>query len=386
MLLYILVAGSIALSLASGLGLAGTAGVFRDGLLARGTLELLAIVTMIEMLTVLLEATGSLRRMLAGLRTLIDDARVLIAIVPSVLGLFPIPGGAILSAPMVGKYGDELGMGTDDKSALNLFFRHIFDQVFPFKPHLILAATVLNLPLFTLIGWQLPVSIAAALVGYWYMVGRKPRAPATPDVAPAPDERSRSMWVDSAPFLIPLILGIVLRVDFTYAMGAGVLFAIATQGNSALLKKMVSKGLRFRMLFILAAVMIFKTAVERSGVVGGLAEILSGYGVPPALLVGVLPMILGIATGLEVAVVAIGYPLLVGLIPAGEPMIPYILVMMVSNAVGATLSPAHLCMAAGNEYFKASLAGVIRWNLFPQGFRYLATVAFALAVGAWWRG
>lgn len=386
MLPYILVAGSIALSLASGLGLAGTAGVFRDGLLARGTLELLAIVTMIEMLTVLLEATGSLRRMLAGLRTLIDDARVLIAIVPSVLGLFPIPGGAILSAPMVGKYGDELGMGTDDKSALNLFFRHIFDQVFPFKPHLILAATVLNLPLFTLIGWQLPVSIAAALVGYWYMVGRKPRAPATPDVAPAPDERSRSMWVDSAPFLIPLILGIVLRVDFTYAMGAGVLFAIATQGNSALFKKMVSKGLRFRMLFILAAVMIFKTAVERSGVVGGLAEILSGYGVPPALLVGVLPMILGIATGLEVAVVAIGYPLLVGLIPAGEPMIPYILVMMVSNAVGATLSPAHLCMAAGNEYFKASLAGVIRWNLFPQGFRYLATVAFALAVGAWWRG
>jgi len=386
MLPYILVAGSIALSLASGLGLAGTAGVFRDGLLARGTLELLAIVTMIEMLTVLLEATGSLRRMLAGLRTLIDDARVLIAIVPSVLGLFPIPGGAILSAPMVGKYGDELGMGTDDKSALNLFFRHIFDQVFPFKPHLILAATVLNLPLFTLIGWQLPVSIAAALVGYWYMVGRKPRAPATPDVAPAPDERSRSMWADSAPFLIPLILGIVLRVDFTYAMGAGVLFAIATQGNSALLKKMVSKGLRFRMLFILAAVMIFKTAVERSGVVGGLAEILSGYGVPPALLVGVLPMILGIATGLEVAVVAIGYPLLVGLIPAGEPMIPYILVMMVSNAVGATLSPAHLCMAAGNEYFKASLAGVIRWNLFPQGFRYLATVAFALAVGAWWRG
>lgn len=104
------------------------------------------------------------------------------------------------------------------------------------------------------------------------------------------------------------------------------------------------------------------------------------------MLVGVLPMILGIATGLEVAVVAIGYPLLVGLIPAGEPMIPYILVMMVSNAVGATLSPAHLCMAAGNEYFKASLAGVIRWNLFPQGFRYLATVAFALAVGAWWRG
>lgn len=386
MLPYILVAGSIALSLASGLGLAGTAGVFRDGLLARGTLELLAIVTMIEMLTVLLEATGSLRRMLAGLRTLIDDARVLIAIVPSVLGLFPIPGGAILSAPMVGKYGDELGMGTDDKSALNLFFRHIFDQVFPFKPHLILAATVLNLPLFTLIGWQLPVSIVAALVGYWYMVGRKPRAPATPEVAPDREECSRSMWVDTAPFLIPLVLGTVFRVDFTYAMGAGVLFAVASQANESLIKQMMSKGLRFRMLFILAAVMIFKTAVERSGVVGGLAEILSGYGVPPALLVGVLPMILGIATGLEVAVVAIGYPLLVGLIPAGEPMMPYILVMMVSNAVGATLSPAHLCMAAGNEYFKASLAGVIRWNLFPQGFRYLATVAFALAVGAWWRG
>lgn len=385
MLGYILIAAALLLGLLTGSSLLQVAGYFAEGLLAWSTLQLLGVVTLIEMLTVFLQGTGSLERMLAALRRVFQDSRVLIALVPSVMGLFPVPGGAILSAPMVEKYGGEIGFGANTKAAVNLFFRHIWDQVFPFKPHLILAAAVLNIPLFTLIGWHLPVTVATMLLGYWYLVGRNPR-PRVPHEGNGVDLGvGRPLWVEVAPLLIPLVLALLLGIDFLFAMAAGLLFGLATQRISrGMLEKIVAKGVRPRLLFTLASVMVFKTVVEHSGLVRETAVLFTGMGIPLVLLTVALPLAVGVATGLEMAVVAMAFPLLVGMVPAGTPALPYILVMMVANAVGATLSPAHICMAAGNEYYGASLGRVVWLNLPPMLFRLVATLLFAWALAIYW--
>lgn len=156
-LVYILFLGGLVVCLATGNDIFQTAGIFARGVFEPSTLQLMGVITLIEMLTLFLQLTGSLQRILNALRKVFADSRVQIALVPTILGLFPVPGGAMLSAPMVGVYGDEIGIKANRKSAINLFFRHIWDQVFPFKPHLILGAAVLNIPLFTLIGWTLPL-------------------------------------------------------------------------------------------------------------------------------------------------------------------------------------------------------------------------------------
>src|SRR5208337_3550563 len=117
-LVYVLFAGALVLGLVTGKDFIQVAAIFSQGLLDPSTLQLLGVITLIEMLTIFLEFTGSLQRILVALRRVFADSRVLIALVPSLLGLFPVPGGAMLSAPMVGVYGDEIGFKGNRKSAV----------------------------------------------------------------------------------------------------------------------------------------------------------------------------------------------------------------------------------------------------------------------------
>jgi len=376
-LAYILLAGALVLCVATGKDIFQTAGIFAWGFFDPSTLQLMGVITLIEMLTIFLQLTGSLQRLLNALRKVFADSRVLIALVPTLLGLFPVPGGAMLSAPMVGVYGNEIGLKPNRKSAINLFFRHIWDQVFPFKPHLILGAAVLNIPLFTLIEWHLPVTLLSALVGYWYLIGRYPNPGAVPETREDSAE-GRALWVEVMPLLLPLILGLGFRIDFVYATAIGLLFGFLTQAVSRdVLGKVFKKGVRVQLVLLIAAVMIFKMALENSGVLKTISQALPGYGIPLVFLALALPLIISTATGMELVAVGMAYPMLVGLIPQGSPTLPYILIMMTSNAIGQTHSPVHICMVVGNEYFGASLRKVVKMSIVPQGFRLVATFLFA---------
>jgi hypothetical protein len=123
--------------------------------------------------------------------------------------------------------------------------------------------------------------------------------------------------------------------------------------------------------------MIFKVSLETSGLVKVWADLLSGYGIPLVLLSLVLPLMIGAVTGVELVAVGMAYPLLLGLIPPGTPVLPYVLIMMTANAIGQTHSPVHVCMVVGNEYFGAGLRKVVRLSLVPQGFRLVITLLFA---------
>lgn len=384
-LVYVLFAGALVLGLVTGKDFIQVAAIFSQGLLDPSTLQLLGVITLIEMLTIFLEFTGSLQRILVALRRVFADSRVLIALVPSLLGLFPVPGGAMLSAPMVGVYGDEIGFKGNRKSAVNLFFRHIWDQVFPFKPHLILAAAVVHIPLFTLIGWHLPITLFSVFIGYWYLIGRHSTPELVEQARSADRNGERPLWVEVAPLGIPLTLGLGFRIDFVYAMAAGLLFGLLTQPVSrSMLGKICKKGIRPQLLLILASVMIFKASLESSGLVKVLGDLLPGYGIPLVFLAFTLPLLISLATGIEIVAVGMAYPLLLGLVFPGAPVLPYVLIMMTANAIGQTHSPVHICMVVGNEYFGARLAKVIQMSLVPQGLRLVATFLFAWALSIYW--
>jgi integral membrane protein (TIGR00529 family) len=377
LLTYLLLIGSLVLCWATGKNISQTAKILAQGFFDPSTLQLMGVITLIEMLTIFLQLTGSLQRILNALRRVFADSRVLIALVPTLLGLFPVPGGAMLSAPMVGVYGDEIGLKPNRKSAINLFFRHIWDQVFPFKPHLILGAAVLNIPIFTLIGWHLPVTLLSALVGYWYLIGRHPRPEA---VLASQDESAggRPLWIEVMPLLLPLIVGLGFKIDFVYATAVGLLFGFLTQAVSRdILGKVLQKGIRVQLILLIGAVMIFKVSLESSGLLKTISQALPGYGIPLVFLALALPFMISTATGMELVAVGMAYPLLVGLVPERSSALPYILIMMTANAIGQTHSPVHICMVVGNEYFGAQLGKVVKMSIIPQGFRLMATFFFA---------
>jgi hypothetical protein len=69
------------------------------------TVLLAVIVGLILVLSSSLEKAGQMSRMLANFRDLIPSQRLKLTIFPALIGLLPMPGGAVFSAPMVKKMG-----------------------------------------------------------------------------------------------------------------------------------------------------------------------------------------------------------------------------------------------------------------------------------------
>ena len=72
------------------------------------TLSITLIVSLILVLSNSMELAGQMQRMLKNFQGLISSTRLNLIIFPALIGLLPMPGGAVFSAPMV----KELGIGS----------------------------------------------------------------------------------------------------------------------------------------------------------------------------------------------------------------------------------------------------------------------------------
>jgi hypothetical protein len=123
-----------------------------------------------------------------------------------------------------------------------------------------------------------------------------------------------------------------------------------------------------RMWLTVAGVFVFKGIIERSGASQEVGQVLLHLHIPLAWVAVLLPMIVGIISGLPIAYVGASFPILVTLITTmglAELRLPFIILAFVSGLTGSLLSPMHLCLILSNEYFNASWANVYRYLWLP---------------------
>ena len=93
------------------------------------TLALAVIVTLILILSSSMEEGGNMERLVENFRGLVTNPRLNLAIFPALIGLLPMPGGAIFSAPMVKELGNRSGLRPDQLSFINYWYRHIWGHI-----------------------------------------------------------------------------------------------------------------------------------------------------------------------------------------------------------------------------------------------------------------
>ena len=89
------------------------------------TLRVALAVILIMSLSELLRHTESLKELVKAFQALIPNGRIVIASLPALVGLLPMVGGAMFSAPMVDEVGDQLGIDQESKTFVNYWFRHL---------------------------------------------------------------------------------------------------------------------------------------------------------------------------------------------------------------------------------------------------------------------
>jgi len=374
----VLFIGSVLTAMLFRIGLKGFFSTLLESIVSPNTLTLVATVILIMFLGALLEKRGDLSRMVKSLRTLIWDTRLSMVIPSSIMGLLPMPGGALMSAPMLNEGEKGFNLTPAYKTYLNFWFRHIWEYFWPLYPGLILAATITQVPIFVLARFQFPLTLAAILAGLIFGLKKLPFR--------TPEHKSRKLLalkellLSTWHILIIIIFVLALKVKVLYVMlGISFMLTVLTRLKKTAWLKVTIETFQVKTIILLFSVMFFKAVLINSGAINSLTTVLKPEGFSLWLLLFIAPFLVGFLTGVNHAYVGVAFPILLPFFMQNGINLSYIMFAYASGFAGILLSPVHLCLVLTKEYFKADFNPIFKLLIPPVIFVWLiALVMFFL--------
>jgi integral membrane protein (TIGR00529 family) len=352
---------------AFGLGARDTIQKFYELSIAGETLKFVALVAMVHALSLTLKSGKQIERITESLRGFMPSRPFLVAALPSIVGLLPMPGGALFSAPMVEAAAGDTTLTGNDKTRANHWFRHIWEYTWPLYPGIILAADMISRKVEGITVGKLsvlhsPLTLSAVVLGTIFFLLRIPRESVVKD-----DEGPSRAWqgarfiLEMAPFFIVVVTHIAFGVNLLVALGVGIVWSAGTNlirrsARPAVLLKAVFANPKFYGFIVMAfGVKYFGGMLAKSGALAELGSFFAGAAIPAILLAIILPFITGMISGITIVYVSTAFPVLLAVQPIGADPIPYLVLAFASGFVGTLLSPIHACLVLGCSYFKGNL-------------------------------
>lgn len=333
-------------------------------LLDAETLRLMAAVLLIMVLGELLKAIASMERLVRSLEALIQDSRLVLSVIPAIIGLLPMLGGAMFSAPLVEGIGTSLKLRPEQKTYINYWFRHVWEGVFPLYSGLVLAGALLSIPLPTLVPAQAPLTLGAITAGVLFGLRQIDQGGKGREQEGKPTNRWRSAGVLALsiwPIVLVILLTLVFRIELALGLAATILLAgLLNRLSLRTWGSILRQGLSPRMALLVIGIMLFKRMVEATGAASTIPAAFASLGLPPQIVVFVVPFTVGLSTGMISAAVGISFPLLQPVIVGNSVHLNYAVFAFAGGFVGMLLSPLHLCLALTKDYFQAQWGPLYR--------------------------
>ncbi len=331
------------------------------------TLRLAGVVVLIMVLGELLRQSAGLKGMVEALQALIPNGRIVIAALPALVGLLPMVGGAMFSAPMVDEVGDRLGADGGRKTFVNYWFRHLWELIFPIYPSVLVVMALLGLTVTQLASATWPLIVAAATGGLLFgLVGLPRRGAHDPD----PSSRAHSLRIlatSTWPVALVIALSLTLPIDERISLALSLVVTIALMMAVKRipvrsLGEILREHIPWKSVVVIFGALIFRRVLENSGAVLAVSDALTGLNIPPAVVAFGVPFIASLLTGLIVAGFSIGIPMILPLVAGdGGTITPaWTAWLVAAGFLGAMLSPVHLCLALTRVYFKTRWGPVYR--------------------------
>jgi hypothetical protein len=383
----------------------------RDALMASVdvlTLRLALAVVLVMTLGELLRQTASLSKMAEALQALVPNGRLVIAALPALVGLLPMVGGAMFSAPMVDEVGDRLGADGEQKTYVNYWFRHIWEPVFPLYPSLMVAAALVDLTPIQMARSTWPLVIAAAIGGLLFgLLGISRRGA---DDAPSSLQRRHSdgalsarrpLKGDSAastsraqslrtlatsiwPILLTIGLSMALPVDERFSLIISLLVTISLMMTIKRipprdLAVILRERIPWKTVLVIFGALIFRRVLENSGAVLAASDAMTRSHIPVPVVAFGVPFLAGLLTGLVAAAYGISFPVVLPLVTVDGGVIApeWAAWLLAGGLMGGMLSPVHLCLALTRVYFKAKW-GPVYLRLAPSVLLVMVTAVAML--------
>jgi integral membrane protein (TIGR00529 family) len=361
---------------------------------------LLIVILLLQFFTEALNQTGKMKRTIGALQDWLRNKKVLLVGFPALVGLLPMPGGALFSAPLVDAVDSEKDLKPEHKVAINYWFRHIWEYWWPLYPGIILAIKYSGLPsgVFYLI--QIPFTIAAFAGGYFFIIriirgkGDKLRPGKLDGAAAFATLFPISVLVTISllgSFLLPhagisKTLSNLLGMIAGLSIGLVIIFA----GNMAGLRKSIGffkKKNTIDMMLLVLGIQIFSAALTiplggEMTLVSSMRDEFLRLGIPILFVIALIPFVSGAVTGVAFGFVGASFPIVFAMIGPNQPT--HVLMAATTFAygfgyVGMILSPVHICFVVTNEYFKTKIFSAYKYILMPLTVVLLSGCAMSAA-------
>lgn len=326
------------------------------------TISLVGATLGIMLLSQLYKETGKVEDVSRSLGEVVKNSKVIVSVLPAVIGLLPVAGGALMSAPLIETEANNLRMDEEKKVYVNVWFRHIIFPVYPVSQVLILLSALTGASLFSVILRQIPVVLAMSVIGYFlglWKVQTKTEA----------NKRLESKLSENLAILIksflPILIMIFVVIVFSWSVfvasliGLALLMVIARPSFDVLCKTFSNPSIYTITLAAFGA-MLLRNVTLTSGISEVLGGIISNGQISEVVLLSGLPAVLAFLVGSPSGGIAITVPILEAVLN----FTPKTASLLYSAAyLGYVGAPTHLCLVLTAKYFKTSLNPIYKYMI-----------------------
>jgi integral membrane protein (TIGR00529 family) len=365
--------GTLLLALWLGHDMAGIIKVIITRISSQNNIMLTIVIFLVIWLSSIMEKTGVMNDMVAIIKKSISR-KAGFAVLPAIIGMLPMPGGALFSAPMVNDMDKELNVDPQLKSTINYWFRHIWEYWWPLYPGVLLALDMTGLSPGRFIVLQFGLSFFAIAAGYFVFLKKIPES-----------EEKEASWNIRNILQMPVLIAPVLIIIAVYAaitifipgaaqisgylpITSGVTVAIAAviiqrRPGVKILAEIITSANTLRLVLLVAVIGIYSAFIETPLPDGTLImehvrNELTVNNIPVIFIIMLIPVISGLSTGIAVGFVGASFPIVMNLLgpdPALSNVMSYTVIAYSFGFAGMMLSPVHVCHIVTVKYFNSSL-------------------------------
>ena len=268
-----------------------------------------------------------------------------ITISPGILGLLPIPGGALMSAPIVDTVGSLSGISREIKVFANVWYRHVTVFVYPLASMLIITSTISGYSISELVVSLIPISLIMFIIGL-PLVWSRVKVQGNVDIA--------ALFKSFTPILIAAVIVVALSpLDIQYprlpTLVSAILALVAFSALNSTNKRELLTSILDRRVWEISAVAFEAVAFRTLLKLLDVSDLANTLGSSVVAICVVLPALLSLISGYPSAGVVISLPIATRTIGVSLQVASLI---YTSAFLTYLVSPVHLCLIYTLQYFK----------------------------------
>ncbi len=290
------------------------------------------------------------------LGNLVDNLQIsrkgFLAFAPAFMGLLPLPGGALLSAPMLMKAGKDI----QDETfvAINVWFRHILILIYPLGA-ILACSKIVNLNLYTILIYLIPTFLLLSILGYIFLLKNISGKMPSPHKIDFRKLFTPIFIILSAPIIHVTLTNLNMKIMDEISLVIGIMISLILTTIFGKLKirdfkPIILKMKPWKFFLIIIGVFLFLNVFKTSNVSDEISKIVFSMNF---LIVGIA-VFLGFVTGRIQLPVSILVPIF-NVKFGTDTMTPLIFALMYSAVfIGYMISPVHPCVSFTLEFFETN--------------------------------